>query len=115
MIVSVQVFGPQDVGVNRMTTGTQKSWLTAAGNGLLMMVKSAQLIDTLETCRSQRPTLQLELVFSASVAGQTYPKSVEPVTRMSPVGAVSVTVTALLGVCGSLLRMVIIPTGLPGV
>src|SRR5262249_59303324 len=41
-IRSVQLLGPHALGVKRMTTSTQKSWLTAAGNGLLTSVKSAQ-------------------------------------------------------------------------
>jgi hypothetical protein len=52
---------------------------------------------------------KLEMVFSASVPPHTSPKSVEPVTRMSPAGTLPDTETSRLGVVGSLLAIVIIP------
>src|SRR5215468_11289857 len=110
-IRSVQLLGPHEVGVKRMTTSTQKSWLTAAGNGLLTSVKSGQgaTKETFVTFKLHRPTLQMEIVFSASTPAHTSLKSVEPVTRMSPVGALPETETTLLGTCGSLLATARVP------
>src|SRR3990172_7371268 len=108
VMTRLQDFGPMDVGVKRMTRSTQESGLTVAGNGLLMSVKSVHggTNAALATARLHLPTLQTEMVFSARTPGQTSPKSVEPVTRISPGGVLPVTWTTLFGVTGSLLAIV---------
>src|SRR5262249_20094713 len=76
------------VGVYRMTRCLPEAWLTSAGKGLLINVKSAQAgsnaADT--TCRLYFPTLHTEIVFSGCAPPHTWPKLVEPVTRPSPGG-----------------------------
>src|SRR5712692_7650707 len=98
----VQLLGPQEVGVRRITTLKQESGLTVAGNGLLIKVKSGQggTKETLLTRRSHNPTLQMERVFSASAPAQTSPKSVEPVMRITPGGTLPETETILMGTKG---------------
>src|SRR5229473_2061916 len=100
----VQLLGPQEVGVRRITTFRQESGLTVAGNGLLIKVKSGQggTKETLLMWRSHNPTLQMERVFSASEPAQTSPKSVEPVMRMRPGGTLPETERSRLGNSGSL-------------
>src|SRR5713226_4471400 len=98
----VQLLGPQEVGVRRITMLKQESGLTVAGNGLLIKVKSGQggTKETLLTWRSHDPTLQMERVFSASAPAQTSPKSVEPVMRITPGGTLPETETILMGTKG---------------
>src|SRR6266852_4734493 len=112
----VQLLGPQEVGVRRITTFRQESGLTVAGNGLLIKVKSGQggTKERLLTWRSHDPTLQRERVFSASVPAQTSPKSAEPVMRIAPVGASPATLTIALGRFGSLLVIAMVLSFMPG-
>src|SRR5947207_2268739 len=111
VMTSVQLLGPHEAGVKRMTTSRHESWLTVAGKGLLMSVKSGQAgaKATLATWRSHPPTLQTRIVFSASVPAQALPKSVEPVTRMWPEGALPVTLTMRVGTDGSVLTTRMVP------
>src|SRR4026208_1173501 len=101
-----------------MTTSTQESWLTIAGNGLLMSLKSGQagLNETLLTSILHFPTLQMEMVFSTvGPPAQTSPKSVEPVTRTSPGGACPLIEKNRFGALGSLLCRAIVPLFAPSV
>src|SRR5678816_157934 len=106
VMTRVQDLGPMEAGVKRMTRSLHESWLTVAGGGLLMSVKSAQagLKAAESTARSHLPTLQTLTVFSARAPAQTSPKVVEPVTLTSPGGVLPVTWTSL-GEAGSLLAM----------
>src|SRR2546422_5832451 len=107
---SVQLLDPHELGVYRITTSTHESWLTTAGNGLLISTKSAQgsTKATLLMLRLHLPTLQIEMVFSWIAPAHTSPKSVEPVTRMSPGGTLPRTET-IFGDSGSLLVIRIVP------
>src|SRR5262249_13524446 len=110
VMTRVHDLGPADVGVKRITTSLQESWLTVAGKGLFTSTKSEQggLKATLVTLRLHAPTLHTEMVFSARGPTQTSPKSVDPVTRMSPGGALPETATTWLGEIGSLLLTVML-------
>jgi hypothetical protein len=59
VITRVQLLGPSEVGVKRITRFTQESGLTVAGKGLLIMEKSehAGSKATLVTARLHFPTL----------------------------------------------------------
>src|SRR5678815_604037 len=67
VMTRVQDLGPMEVGVKRMTRSLHESWLTVAGNGLLMSVKSAQagLKAAESTARSHLPTLQTCLLYTS--------------------------------------------------
>src|SRR4051812_37835908 len=86
-----------------------------AGKGLLMSLKSGQAGEkkTLLTSKLHLPTLQMEMVFSAvGPPAQISPKSVEPVTRTSPGGALPETATSF-GEAGSSLPIEIMPSLVP--
>ena len=96
VITRVHDFGPIDVGVKRTTRSRHESGLTAAGNGFLIRTKSGHggTNSAEATFILHFPTLHTLSVFSASVPGQTSPKSGEPVTRISPRGTLPETDTS---------------------
>src|SRR5579859_336956 len=115
IICRLQLFDPHDVGVNWITRLRHEPGPTTAGNGLLISVKSGhdEVKETLDTVRLHSPTLQMEMVFSASDPAQTSPKSVEPVIRIVPGGTLPETGTNHPGLVGSLLAIEIAPDLLP--
>src|SRR6266850_8097400 len=102
-------FGPHEVGAKWIVTLWHESGLIAAGNGLLISVKSEQLPTnaTPLTFRLHVPTLQTETTSWADAPPtETSPNAGEPVTRTWPGGVLPDTMMILVGAFGSLLVIV---------
>src|ERR1700677_3306894 len=93
-----------------MTKPRHEPGCKLAGKGLLISFQKGllRLNSTLNMCRLQSPTLQMEIMRSAVQQAFTPPKHVEPVTASLPGGAVPDRATTW-GPAGSSLKTVIEP------
>ena len=109
VITNSQHLGHFSVALYRIKTLRHEPGRSVAGNGLLINFQCLllRLNATLVTCRSQSPTLQIEMVRSPRQHDFTPPMHVEPVTASFPEGTYPETVTLLAPVGSSLVTVIV--------
>src|SRR5262249_49993077 len=113
-MISSQALGHFSVALYRIRTLRQEPGCRVAGKGLLISFQCllGRLKATLVTCRSQSPTLHIEMVRSPRQQAFTPPMQVDPVTASFPEGTAPDTAT-LFAPVGSSLVTVIVPAFAP--